>query len=185
MARKPPKKSKAPPVKQRRRKPSKAEQLRTALDTAVPDHEPNPVGRPSKFKPEFIKQAKKLCQLGATDRELADFFGVAESTLHLWKLEHPEFSESLKAGKDVADDRVERSLYQRACGYSHPDVHITSYEGDVTITPIIKHYPPDATSGIFWLKNRRKEDWRDKIDHSHTGIPKSAPATIIIGGKQR
>ena len=124
-------------------------------------------GRPSKYKPEFAEQARKLTLLGATDRELADFFKVAESTLNLWKLEHPEFSESLKLGKEVADERVEQSLYHRAVGFSHPDVHVSNYQGEVTLTPIVKVYPPDPTSCIFWLKNRRGADWRDKIEHSH------------------
>lgn len=171
--------------KQRKRAAPKSRKPKGAAPV-VAETIASPIGRPSKYKPEYAGMAKKLCDgRGATDRELADFFSVAESTLNLWKLEHAEFSEALKVGKDVADDRVERSLYQRACGSSHDDVHISNFQGDVTITPIVKHYPPDTTAGIFWLKNRRKGQWRDKIDHSHTGIPQTAPATIIIGGKQR
>jgi hypothetical protein len=123
-------------------------------------------GRPTSYKPEYADQASKLCALGATDRELADFFKVAESTLNLWKLKHKEFSESLKLGKEVADERVENSLYHRAVGYSHPDVHISNFQGAVTVTPIVKHYAPDPTSCIFWLKNRRAKDWRDKVEHT-------------------
>jgi len=118
-------------------------------------------GRPSKFKPEFVEQAQKLAQLGATDREIADFFKVAESTLSLWKIERPEFSEALKVGKGAADDRVEQSLYRRALGYSHDDTHFSAYEGVITATPYVKHHPPDTTAAIFWLKNRRKDEWRD------------------------
>jgi len=121
-----------------------------------------PAGRPSRYKEEFNDQARKLCRLGATDKELAEFFGVAVSTLNLWKQKHPEFSESLKEGKQLADAEVADKLFQRATGYSHPDVHISNYQGEVTITPITKHYPPDPTSMIFWLKNRRPDLWRDK-----------------------
>jgi hypothetical protein len=53
-------------------------------------------------------------------------------------------------------------LYKRACGYEHPEDDIKNYMGEIIITPTIKHYPPDATSGIFWLKNRRPKEWRDK-----------------------
>jgi len=122
-------------------------------------------GRPSLYKPEYVVQATKLCLLGATDRELADFFKVSEQTLNSWKTQHTEFLESLKVGKEQADQRVERSLYQRALGYSHPDVHVSNFQGLVTLTPIIKHYPPETTAGIFWLKNRRPEEWRDRIEH--------------------
>ena len=126
-------------------------------------------GRPSKYKPAFAKQAAKLCKMGATDKELADFFEVSEVTINAWKAKYSDFLKSLKAGKGEADDRVERSLYQRAVGYSHPDTHISNYQGEITVTDIVKHYPPDTTAGIFWLKNRRREDWRDKHDHEHTG----------------
>ena len=81
-------------------------------------------GRPSKFKPEFIAQAEKLCRLGATDMELADFFEVEVRTLYRWKSENEQFCQALKSGKDEADDRVERSLYARANGYEHDEVDI-------------------------------------------------------------
>lgn len=119
-------------------------------------------GRPSKFRPEFVEQARKLAMLGLTDAEMAKFFDVAESTFHLWKGEFCDFSEALKAGKVIADADVTMSLYRRATGYSHDDVHISNYQGLVTVTPIIKHYPPDPTSMIFWLKNRQPARWREK-----------------------
>lgn len=122
------------------------------------------MGRTSSYKPEYAVQAAKLCKLGATDREMADFFGVAESTLNLWKLEHEAFSESLKLAKGEADARVEKSLYRRALGYSHDAVKIFSGPKGVTEVPYTEHYPPDTTACIFWLKNRKPGEWRDKID---------------------
>lgn len=136
-------------------------------------------GRPSSYKPEFSTQATKLCRLGATDKELADFFGVAESTVNRWKDEYPEFRESLKAGKALADAEVADKLFQRATGYSHPDVHVSNYQGEVTITPITKHYPPDATSMIFWLKNRRPDLWRDKPEPSGDDSD-ATPVKVVI-----
>ena len=117
----------------------------------------------------FCEQVAKLAKLGATDKEMADFFEVSEQTLNTWKKEHPEFLESLKEGKEKADAEVADRLYQRAMGYSHADVHISNYQGEVTLTPITKHYPPDPTSAIFWLKNRQRDKWRDKTDHEVTG----------------
>jgi hypothetical protein len=136
------------------------------------------VSRPSKYRPEFARQAKSLTALGATDRELANFFGVAESTLNLWKLNHRRFSESLKLGKDVADKRVEQSLYHRAMGYSHEAVKILmTKDGDVYREEYVEHYPPDTTAAIFWLKNRKPAEWRDKQDIEHSGsvIVQSTP----------
>src|SRR5690349_20416301 len=97
-------------------------------------------GRPSKYKPEFDAQAVNLCKLGATDRELAEFFGVSERTLNDWKSEHPGFLQSLKRGKDESDNRVEQSLYRRALGYSHDAVKILmTKDGDVYREEYVEH----------------------------------------------
>ena len=126
-------------------------------------------GRPSKFKPEFVAQAEKLCKLGATDIEMADFFAVDVRTLYRWKGENAKFCQALKAGKEEADDRVERSLFARANGYEHEEVDIRVVANAIVQTPIRKYYPPDTTAAIFWLKNRKPKDWRDKMEQEHSG----------------
>ena len=67
---------------------------------------------------KYADQALKLCLLGATDKELAEFFSVSEQTLNKWKKDYPEFLESLKKGKNIADANVASRLYNRAIGYS-------------------------------------------------------------------
>lgn len=128
-----------------------------------------PTGRPSKYKPEYDEQARKLCLLGSTDVELADFFEVNEDTIHEWKKVHTSFSESIKKGKAQADANVADRLYQRAMGFEHPDVHVSNYQGEVTLTPVTKVYAPDPTAAIFWLKNRQRNKWRDKVDTELSG----------------
>jgi hypothetical protein len=120
------------------------------------------MGRPSKYRPEFVEQAKKLCSLGATDIELADFFGIHIATLHRWKNENEAFCDALKVSKEIADNRVERSLYERASGYERDEIDIRVIDHQIVKTPIRKYYPPDTTACIFWLKNRRPDLWRDK-----------------------
>lgn len=131
-------------------------------------------GRPSKYKPEFAQQAAKLCALGATDAQLADFFGVAISTISLWKVQHAEFSDALKLVKEEVDQKVEQSLFRRAMGYEHDEVDIRVVNGEVVQTPIRKFYPPDTTACIFWLKNRKPGEWREKIEQTLTG-PNGGP----------
>jgi hypothetical protein len=128
-----------------------------------------PPGRPTDFKEEFIEQAQKLAYLGATDMEVADFFDVDVRTIYRWKATIPRFCQSLKAGKQEADDRVERSLFQRAVGFEHDSVKIFCQEGQVIEAPFREYIPPDTTAGIFWLKNRKPAEWRDKIDHEMSG----------------
>lgn len=129
------------------------------------------MARPTKYRAEFAEQARKLCRLGATDRELADFFEVQESSINNWKRDHPEFLEALKAGKGMADAEVAEKLFKRATGYSHEAVKIFNDQGAPMEVPYTEHYPPDTTACIFWLKNRRPDLWRDKVEQQleHSG----------------
>lgn len=126
-------------------------------------------GRPTYYKPEYPAQAEKLCKLGATDKELADFFEVVESTINAWKLDYPEFSESVKAGKQLADANVADRLYQRAMGFEHDSEEIKVVDNMIERVPTRKIYPPDTTAAIFWLKNRQKDKWRDQTRTELTG----------------
>lgn len=132
------------------------------------------VGRPSSYKPEFADQAEKLCLLGCTDKDLADFFDVSETTINNWKNEFPEFLVSIKAGKTIADAEVASKLNQRARGYEWTEeqaikIKTGQYEERVEIVEVRREVPPDPTSAIFWLKNRRKADWSDKVIQEHSG----------------
>lgn len=128
-------------------------------------------GRPSDYREEYADQARKLCLLGATDKELADFFGVCEATINNWKIDYPQFLESLKAGKASADAEVAEKLFRRALGYSHDAVKIVAdaKSKEEHVVHYTEHYPPDTTAAIFWLKNRQRDKWRDKIDQELTG----------------
>lgn len=121
-----------------------------------------PAGRPTSYKPEYAELACKYCLLGATDKQLAEFFEVAESTIYEWKINYTEFSEAIKRGKEQADAEIASRLYDRARGYTHNEEKIFCVEGQIVRAETIKHYPPDPTSMIFWLKNRNPERWREK-----------------------
>ncbi len=127
------------------------------------------MARPDKWKDEYVRIAEGAAKLGATDREVAEMLGVSERTLNYWKHQRPELVAALKVGKASADERVEQALYRRAVGYVQDDTHFSAYEGKVTQTPYVKIVPPDTTAAIFWLKNRKPDEWRDKQEVEHKG----------------
>jgi hypothetical protein len=132
------------------------------------------IGRPSKFDPAFVEQARKLALLRATDEEMADFWDISVPTLHAWRKAHPEFLKATKEGKLIADAEIAESLFHRAKGYSHPAVKIfNDRETGVTQVPYTEHYPPDTTAASLWLRNRQPDKWRDKVevDQKHTLDP--------------
>ena len=137
--------------------------------------EPKRMGRPTKYEAEFPKKAEKLCLLGATDVDLADFFEVDVTTIWRWATRYEDFRNALKAGKEAADQRVERSLYQRAVGYTFDAVKVFMPGGATApvYAPYREHVTPDTTAAIFWLKNRKKDEWRDKSETTLKGDAES------------
>jgi hypothetical protein len=142
-------------------------------------------GRPSSYEPDYVRQAEFLCQRGATDNDLADFFGVAVRTINRWKIVYPDFFDAIRRTKDAADERVKESLYHRAQDREVEEeqaikVKTTEYGTDgkklreeerVEIVTVRKFLPADTTAMIFWLKNRQQDKWRDvhKIEHGRAG----------------
>lgn len=137
------------------------------------------VGRPSKYKPAFAKQAAKLCELGATDIELADFFEVNATTIYGWRNQYPEFSKAVITGKEMADARVERAFYNRAVGYTFESEKIFNNQGEIIRAPTREHVPPDAGAALNWLKNRQPDKWRDKQEIDHKSSDGSMTPTRI------
>jgi hypothetical protein len=126
----------------------------------------NKGGRPSKYKPEYAETAQKLCaRLGFTDKQLADWFDVTVSTIHLWRLRHVEFSEACRAGKGETDDLVERSTVQHICGYY---VVVDEMDRFGNVKQMRKWIPGNAHAGIKWLSSRRPEVYREQKEHKHS-----------------
>lgn len=142
-----------------------------------------PTGRPTDYRQEYDEQAFNYALLGATNDQMAEFFGVAKSTFALWFKKSTTFSESIKRGRHDADAQVVKSLYKRATGYTCREVTYEkigskeealeiSLQGEIEevtedmhkIKVTEKHIAPDPVSTFFWLKNRRPAQWRDKKD---------------------
>lgn len=112
---------------------------------------------------------------GKTDAQIASAMEVSERTFSYWKKKFPEFLQSLKEGKEPSDSKVEKSLFQRACGYSVKEKKVVfgcdeqGNQKPVRIETVEKEVAPDVTAAIFWLKNRKPDQWREKKDVNITG----------------
>jgi hypothetical protein len=138
-----------------------------------------PGGRPPLFRPEFVEQVRKLCQLGATDIDIADFFDVDVRTIYRWKTTDQDFCQAMVIGKEHADHRVERSFYTRACGYEYNSVKtVRSTKNGVTVTETTEHIPGDVTAQMKWLSNRRPNKWREKVDVPTEREPEKSAAEL-------
>lgn len=111
---------------------------------------------------------------GLTDEQIANNIGISRSTLFEWRKNNHNISNALKKGKEVVDIEVENALLKRALGYTitineqkvDKDGYVHDLKRDV-------HIPGDVTAQIFWLKNRRKQQWRDKVEYEKTqGVQK-------------
>lgn len=125
------------------------------------------MARKSKYQKEILPNLKiieELCAAGATDKIIAEKLNIALSTFYEYKKKYKEFSDALKRGKDEIDTKVENALLKRALGYDYDQI---TYEHGIETKRVTKHILPDTTAQIFWLKNRKPAEWRDKQDHDN------------------
>lgn len=112
---------------------------------------------------------------GLTDEQIAKNIGISRSTLNEWKKKYSDISDTLKRGKEVIDRQVENSLLKRALGYEYEEVSEKFEYGVLTERKVTKkQVVPDTTAQIFWLKNRKQEEWRDKRVIDDSSAEKSA-----------
>lgn len=136
--------------------------------------------------PDGLLKLEAWARDGLTDEQIAENMGIATSTLYDWKKKYLEVSESLKRGKEVVDIQVENALLKRALGYQYEEVKTEEYETEngpaKKVTTIIKEVVPDTTAQIFWLKNRKSGEWRDRQQLEHSGTINN-DVSIKIGGE--
>ena len=125
-------------------------------------------GRTPSYTPDYCPIAYKFCLLGATNEDLADVFEVSRNTIGNWLARYPEFKKAAQDGRDVADADVAQALLQKATGFSHEDVKILLKDGEAEQIEYNRYFPPDTQAAIFWLRNRRRKQWRERIELEHS-----------------
>lgn len=129
------------------------------------------------LSPDGLLKLEAWARDGLIDEQIAENIGINPATLYDWKKKYPEISEALKKGKEVVDIEVENALLKRALGYEYTETKTEEYlvEGVPVkrVTKTVKEVVPDTTAQIFWLKNRRPGQWRDKHDTELSGEVKA------------
>jgi Homeodomain-like domain len=124
-----------------------------------------------------LQKAERLWEQGFTDAEVSKKLKIPIRTLYDWVKRYPELLQARTTAKAVADELVERALFKRATGFVCPDSHVSQFEGKITITPLQRHYPPDTSACLFWLRNRKPKEWRDcdrteqHVDQALVAVP--------------
>ena len=144
-------------------------------------------GRPTVYDAKRTPElARALAQIGHTELDIARYMGITVKTFARWKNTHEEFRHALKGGKAPVDDKVEKSLLQRAMGYEYEETTIIGKPGpNGTIVPheikkVKKQKAPNVTAQIFWLKNRRPREWRDVYRQELTGADGKSLTDLIL-----
>lgn len=125
------------------------------------------VGRKKKYDESFPQQALELAEKGLNNKQISKKLGICKTSFYDYQKEFPEFADSLKKGKEPADDNVENALYIRAVGYDYEEqvteerISEDGTQHTTVVRTLKKHMPGDTTAQIFWVKNRRPKEWRD------------------------
>ncbi len=143
------------------------------------------IGRPTVYRKSFVERAQKLWAKGSTDEEVCKALKITHQTLHNYQKRYPDFLEAKVRGKAIADQLVEHALFKRATGFIAPDCHVSQWEGEITITDLEKHYPPDTAAIVFWLKNRKPKEWRDKTELTVSDEVAGVPSEFLDAFRKR
>lgn len=132
---------------------------------------PPGIGRPSGYSAaKHDVLVMELGKKGLGRALIAKELGISMPTLDDWRKKHKSFSDAYDVGRKLADEVVVGALFKRAVGCSHPDTHVSTFEGEVTLTPLEKHYPPDVNAAKFWLMNRDPKTWKERIEQTGSSI---------------
>jgi len=160
-----------------------------------PKQKNNKAGRPREFKEEYIRQARIAFSEGFTDVKFCELIDISRDSLVRWRREYPEFGKAVQEGKDEFDTGdIEKSLKKRAKGYNYTEVTRRAVKEEnpqidpktekekikyVITKKVSKHIPSETTAGIFWLKNRRRDRWKD-IKAVEASGPDGGPIPIDL-----
>ena len=146
------------------------------------------------LEPDGLLRLKGWARDGLTDEQIATNMGIVAKTLYEWKKKYSAISEALKRGKEVIDMEVENAMLNKAMGFTvivkksykvkdviYEDGRKVRETERIEMVDEEQYIPPDTTAQIFWLKNRKPAEWRDKQNIEHTGKDGEAIKVELAG----
>ena len=121
--------------------------------------------------PEGLARIEGWARDGLTDKQIAVNIGISEKSFCRWKDNYPTIVTALKKGKAPVDLAVENALYKSAIGFTKSvkkPMKLRQRGGNEVVEYVTEeiYIPPQVTAQIFWLKNRRRDRWKDKPEDS-------------------
>lgn len=137
-------------------------------------------GPKREFSPETLRTVEFLTKLGATDKQIAEYFNVGVGTVEVWNRKYPDYIAARKRGGPEASMRVVESLFQRAVGMKYVEEEFTAIEINGKPVPMekmrrvrrtTKWLPPDVKAAIHWLRIKERDTWglAQEMLHKHSG----------------
>lgn len=139
------------------------------------------------LRPDNLLLLQGWARDGLTDEQIAKNIGIRRETLIEWKKRFPNIANTLKKNKEVVDREVENALLKSAEGY-YVEEEIwerrfvrSKGDYDLVLTKKTKrHIPPSQVAQIFWLKNRKPEEWREKREYEESDPEALAKARELL-----
>ena len=142
------------------------------------------VGRATSFDFRTIPIIRGMALSGSSDKQIAEFLGISPKTFEYWAGHIPLLVGALKDGRQFANANVAKSLYRQAVGYTIPEEKIfyDSKRGRAVRVRGKKFYAPNPVPGIFWMKNKDPDNWKDTRQVEQTGsgeLPREVRITVV------
>jgi hypothetical protein len=140
-------------------------------------------GRPVVYNTDIDESVRRLCLLGLSDAEIAEFLGINPTTMCKWDNAHPSFFNARIEGRTKADAEVADALRRSAIGYDRPaeKVFLTK-DGEIVRASYIEHYPPNGSNAALWLANRQRGRWKLKPTEDDARDEDGGRSIRIYGG---
>lgn len=143
-------------------------------------------GRPvHKWNPQFVQAARLMIAKGCTTWEIAEAFGVTERQIYRWRATYDDFNEAFRELGQLLDERVERTLFERAVGYHYAAEKPAHFKGITFTIPYTAYVPGDVAAMKHWLAVKRPAEWRVKEEVAVSGDEAFKELLIGMANKKK